>query len=172
MKDEQWEYVWCYFRNLTHTIYREIRHIGPPMDYAAKCLIDEDDPYFDAARKCQKNRRRLKSSVPFQAVTINDTDAIIAAYQELSGLTPEEVLDIFMNYRWQSSYGGSKWGDITMQFLALKEAIDAGDLEKALAVCERIRHLSHNSGRLVPAKQDWERNRWLQEKWPIWCDGG
>ncbi|MCD6505340.1 hypothetical protein J7M22_01825 [Candidatus Poribacteria bacterium] len=169
-ENEQWEYVWCYFRNLTHAIYREIRHIGPPTDSEAKCLIDETSPYFGAARKCQKNRKRLKSSVPFQAVTINDTNAIIAIYRELSGLAPQEVLDIFLNYRWLSSYGGSRWGDITRQLLTLKKAIDTSDLKKALAVCGNIQRLPHNSGRLVPAKQEWVQSKWLQEKWPVWCD--
>lgn len=173
MKDEQyelWEYVWCYFRNLTHTVYREIRHIGPSTDSKAKCWIDETSPYLEAAKRCRENRKRLQSSVPFQSVVTANTDVIIAAYQEISGLTPQEVLDIFSNYRWKHSYGGSRWGKITSHLLALQEAIDTGNLKKALEICGNVKCLSHNSRSLVPIKQEWTRDKWLREKWPVWCD--
>ncbi len=166
-----WEYVWCYFRNLTHAIYREIRHIGPQGDYEAKCVIKKADVYYEAAKKCRRNRRQMKEEVLFREVEDNNTDAIITPYREISGLTPEDLMQIFGKYDWQHSYGGKKWAEIVEHFFVLKEAVDRDDLEQALVACQRIRNLSHNSGPLVPSKRNWKQSKWLQEKWPEWCEG-
>jgi hypothetical protein len=62
-----WERVWCYYRNLVHTVYREARHIGTPDDREVRCQVAER--YWPAARQCRRNRYTLKSSVLFRQKT-------------------------------------------------------------------------------------------------------
>jgi hypothetical protein len=169
MEVKDWERVWCYYRNLVHSAYREIRHIGEPGDPEAKCQVN--DQYLFAGKRCLKNRHTLKSSVPFRNITMLQTDEVIRCYQELTGLEPKDLLKIFRDLKWNlSSYGGEKWAKITEVLIRLKREIDRSKLETALQICEEVRHLRHNSGPLVPSLQEWEKSSWLREKWPILCD--
>ncbi len=161
--------AWCYFCNLTHAVYREIRHIGPPGDHDAKCHVS--DRYSDAAKKCQKNRGALKSSVPFQQASFRETDDVIRCYEKLTALTLSDLVDIFRRGSWQPSYGGRKWATITNFLIRLKQEMDSGAVETALTTCEAVRELRHNSGPLVPSVEEWRRSSWLREKWPVMCDG-
>lgn len=163
-----WERVWCYYRNVVHAVYREARHIGGPGDYEAKCQVA--DRYLPAAQKCRKNRLTLKSSVPFRKVTGSKTDDVIGCYETLTGLNPEELVEIFRLPKWTPKYDGEKWAKITEVLLGLKQAIDDGELEAAVQICEKVRELRHNSGPLVPTSQEWKENRWVREKWPVLCE--
>jgi hypothetical protein len=168
MEDKDWERVWCYYRNLVHSVYREIRHIGEPGDQKANCIVE--GKYLSATKKIPNNRHVLKSSVPFREIAELQTDKVISCYQGLSGLTVEDVVEIFRNMEWNPGYGGEKWAKITEVLISSKREIDSNNLKTALQVCEEVRHLCHNSGPLVPSLKEWEKNSWLQEKWPIFCD--
>jgi hypothetical protein len=166
-----WEQVWCYYRNLVHTVYREVRHIGEPGDKKAKYQVP--DQYLPAARQCRKHRQTLQSSVPFRNAKGVKTDDVVRCYEALTDLSLEDLLVIFSAPGWRPSYGGEKWAKITEVLLHLKREIDSGALEAALAICEEVRDkLCHNSGRLVPSVQEWEESAWIQEKWPILCESG
>ena len=155
MNINDWERVWCYYRNLVHFVYREVRHIGEPGDPESKCQVK--DQYLSAAKKCCKNRHTLNSSVPFLKVTELQTDKVIRCYQELTGLIPEDLVKIFRHLEWKPSYGGEKWAKITEVLIDLKTEIDRSNLETALQICEKVRHLRHNSGPLVPNLQKWKK---------------
>jgi hypothetical protein len=163
-----WQRVWCYFCNITHAVYREIRHVGPPGDRDARCQIS--DRYLAAARKCQRNRDALKSSVPFRGAVQGKADEVLRRYEELTDLTPSDLVDIFSNASWQKSYGGDKWAAIADVLIRLKSEIDSGTLEAALSTCEIVRGLCHNSGPFVPSSETWRSNSWVREKWPVICD--
>jgi hypothetical protein len=161
--------AWCYFCNLTHAIYREIRHIGPPHDREAKCHVP--DQYSNAAKQCRYSRSALKSSVPFYEAVAGDTDDVIRCYEKLTTLTLPDLVELFRCGGWRPSYGGPKWATIAEHLIRLKHEIDSGALEAALRTCEAVRNLHHNSGPLVPAVVEWHSNSWLREKWPVMCDG-
>jgi hypothetical protein len=50
------------FRNLVQTVYREVRHFGPSSGPDAKVTVADDNPLAPAAKRCHKNRNKLKSS--------------------------------------------------------------------------------------------------------------
>ncbi len=165
---KEWERVWCYYRNLVHSVYREARHIGKPGDNEAKCQVK--GKYLFEAKKIHDNRHNLKSMVPFRKTTELQTDKVIMCYQELTGLQPEDLVKIFRYMNWKPGYGGEKWANITEVLIRLKQEIDCSNIETALQICEEVRHLRHISGPLVPSLQEWENSSWVQEKWPIICD--
>ena len=163
-----WDQIWCYYCNLVHAIYREIRHIGDKNDSEAKCHVSQK--YLTAARMCQKNRKILKSTVPFKNVNSKITDDVIDCYRTLTGLAPSDLVDIFRSQSWVTSYGGEKWAVIAEVLMQLKKEIDHQELEAAQETISRVKGLRHNSGALVPSVNDWKRNKWLQEKWPGLCE--
>lgn len=170
MTFSNWERVWCYYQNLVHTVYREVRHIGEPGDKEAKYQVP--DQYLLAAQQCQQHRQTLKSSVPFRNAKGVKTDDVIYCYETLTGLTLEDLLVIFSAPGWMTSYGGEKWAKITEVLLHLKREIDRGALEATLEICKEVRQVRHNSGPLVPSMQEWKKSAWVQEKWPILCESG
>lgn len=163
-----WQRAWCYFCNIIHAVYREIRHVGPPGDREARCQIP--DRYLAAARKCQRNRHALKSSVPFRGAAQATTSDVSQRYEQLTDLALGDLVDIFRNGTWQKSYGGDKWAAIAEVLIRLKSEIDSCGLEAALTTCETVRDLQHNSGPLMPSLEAWRSSVWLREKWPVICD--
>jgi hypothetical protein len=162
-----WGQIWCYYRNLVHTTYREIRHIGAESDNYAKCHISSK--YLEAAGKCRNNRDLLKSTIPFRKVTGTRTDEVIDCYRSLTGLALNDLVDIFRTQKWASGYGGEKWAAIAEVAIQLKSEIDRQSLEGARTIVERVNDLHHNTRSLVPNAEEWKRDRWLQEKWPVLC---
>ena len=106
-----WEQVWCYYRNLVHTVYHEIRHSGEPGDKEAKYQVPEQ--YLPAAQQCWKHRQTLKSSVPFRNAKGVKTDNVIRCYAALTGLTLMELLAIFSTPGRTPCSGGERWAKIT-----------------------------------------------------------
>lgn len=127
--------------------------------------------FSDQARKCQANRCKLKSSVPFRDAPVESTDAYIRQYYALTGLTPEQVSELFRRDNWRPCYGGEKWAVIADTVIELKAALDSSDTPAAVRACERLKGLEHNSGPLVPTRECWEASEWQQEKWPELCEG-
>jgi hypothetical protein len=136
MKGNEWERVWCYYRNLVHTVYREVRHIGESGDHEAKCQIEGQ--YLAAAKRIRKNRSKLKSTVPFLKIAELQTDNVIGCYQGLTGLMPDDLVKIFRNMDWRPAYGGEKWAKIAELMIRLKGEIDCNNLENALQICEEV----------------------------------
>jgi hypothetical protein len=111
--------AWCYFRNLTHTVYREARHVGTVSDREAKFRISQG-PLLAAAGRCSQNRARLKSQALFGATkNAKTTDEVIRPYLELTSLTPIHLMSWFNSKGWQAGYGGTRWAKITELLIKL-----------------------------------------------------
>jgi hypothetical protein len=164
-----WERVWCDYRNLVHTVYREVRHLGTPIDPDARCQVAEH--YWPAARQCRQHRRTLQSTVPFRRATGSRTDDMLHGYKAFTGLTPEDLVVIFRGPGWQAQYGGERWAHITEVLVRLKREIDQGVVDAAWQIHEEVHRLHHNSGPLVPSPELWRKNAWVREKWPVLCEG-
>jgi hypothetical protein len=159
--------AWCYYRNLVHTVYREIRHIGASGDPEARLRVDEESLGREIAN-IRKWRSRLKTTALFDKIANKrSTASIRAPYEEVTGLQLDQLAALFGRPGWDRYYGGEKWKRIVELTLQLGTAIDADDGRGANALCEEISTIEHNSGRLVPRRSD-EHNR---EKWPVLCDG-
>ncbi len=171
------ETCWCYFRNSLHAIYREIRHIGPVGDPEAK--FTPPPSFGDQAIRCRANRSILQSrETYFDALAEasgNDqarlTDAYVRHYRNLTGLSPEQVSELFRMHRsWVPGYGGKKWAEIADTVIELKNALDSSNAEAAERACKRLKELEHNSGDLIPSRQKWEGCNWQRQKWPELCE--
>ena len=166
--ETSWDPTWCHFKNALHSAYREIRHIGPPGDHEARATITGE--FESAARTCQANREALKSTVPYRSVIVESTTAYIEAYRVLTGLDPANLSFLFRTARWRGKYGGEKWAIICDTVIALRKAIDRGDLVTSRSLSLKVRSLCHNSGPLVPSRETWQHDAWQQQKWPELCE--
>jgi hypothetical protein len=162
------ETIWCYYRNALHSSYREIRHLGVEGD--PQCRAIAPPGYESQAEKCRSNRQQLKSSVPFRSVSNKSVSAYINAYESLTGLEPEQLVELFTVASWTSSYGGEKWASIANLVVELGRAIDAVDTSECLSLCEQLRSIQHNSGSLIPTRAEWEQSPYKREKWPELCE--
>lgn len=158
--------AWCYYRNLVHTVYREARHIGASGDPEARLIVDDPD-----LRKNVANIRRwryvLKGLTVFTRIEhASSTTKTRKPYEEMIGLSIEQLAELFGRPGWTRTYGGQKWRSIALETIALGQALDDGDGETAEAVCDRVRIIRHNSGPLVP-ETDADQ---IKEKWPVLCD--
>ena len=163
------KWVWCYFRNLVHTVYREIRHIGPVHDTAAKLHV-VDPTLVRAASQCAAKRPLLKGTKLFERVADATTVAgVLKPYYDTTGLTLSDLVRLFEMKGWVKNYGGSRWANITRTTLELEAALRDGDIDRALALlCDRVRQLRHNTARLVPLPGEW--HGYVREKWPQLCE--
>jgi hypothetical protein len=71
---------------------------------------------------------------------------------------------------WRPRYGGEKWAKIADTVIELKNALDSSNAKAAELACERLSRLEHNSGPLVPTREDWESDDYQQQKWPELCE--
>ena len=158
--------AWCYYRNLVHTVYREIRHAGSPKDPEAKLRVDDSE--FAASMGLIKSwRPSLKSTRIYEKIENKTTTAaVLKPYEEVTRLRLEDLAALFGRPGWSSMYGGERWREIVMAAIELGEALDAANGERAEALCDKVRSLEHNSGRLVPRRKG-DHNK---EKWPALCD--
>lgn len=166
--DEQFrlDRAWCYYCNLVHTVYREIRHAGVPTDSKAKLAVP-DESYAAPMGQIQKQRATLKGTSLFDRIrSATSTARVRKPYEEVTGLTLEQVRALFSRDNWCRDYGGSKWARITDLTLRLGEALDAADTDATEAVYEEVRTVRHNFGPLVPTSDA----EWNREKWPVRCD--
>jgi len=162
--------AWCFFRNVVHATYREIRHIGPLTDSDAKLHVS-DRKYVSAAERCSKGREVLKRADLFQQTADARTvDEVLQCYYDATHLHLQDLITLFGRHGWSRSYGGQKWATIASNALELAAALRKDDLNLALPLCTRIKLLEHNSGPLVPSARDWRSNKYLQEKWPQPCE--
>jgi hypothetical protein len=161
--------VFCYFRNLVHTVYREARHVGPPGDSEAKLEV-ATGRYTEAARKCRAARQRLKGTELFKMMATASTRDILKQYVAVTGLEVPDLVVLFRQPGWKANYGGPRWAVIAETLLRLQTALDAGNLDAALSVCDEVDQLHHNTDKLVPSRAAWQSINWLQEKWPQLCD--
>jgi hypothetical protein len=136
-----WERVWCEYRNLVHTVYREVRHLGTPDDPDARYRVAAR--YWLAARQCRQHRHTLQSTVPFRHATGSRTDDVMRCYEALTGLTPEDLVVIFRAPGWDAQYGGENWAHMVEVLLDLKGEIDRGVVDAAWQICEEVRRLHH-----------------------------
>ena len=158
--------AWCYYRNLVQTVYREIRHVGGPDDEAARLVVD-DDSFARSVGSIKSWRPKLKGTTIFDKVADKtSTVAVRKPYEEVTHFTLDQLCELFARSGWTSQYGGEKWRRITALAMELGDAIDADDNDRAIAICDQVYAIRHNSGPLVPHHRE-DHNR---EKWPVLCD--
>jgi hypothetical protein len=158
--------AWCYYGNLVHTVYREIRHAGGPSDPHAKLRVP-DNELAVAMASVQEWRDVLKSTWLFDRIRDEQsTTAIRRPYEEVTRMTIEEVRDLFGRSGWAGAYGGRMWREITSLAIRLGAALDRHDTREADQICEAVAVVQHNSGPLVPRTAA-DQNI---EKWPRLCD--
>lgn len=168
--ETKWRLVWCYLRNLVHTTYREVRHVGLSWDPDAKLRLPDSHRFAAAAKRCSKKRILLKGTSLFkQTLTAESVEDLVQPYRGVTGLELADLVLLFREEGWAKRYGGHKWERIAGITCELAEAINAGDLEFALELCTIIKNVEHNSGLLVPTPKDWQRLPYLREKWPELC---
>jgi hypothetical protein len=166
-KPQPGDRAWCYYRNLVHTVYREIRHAGGPSDPGAKLRVP-DNEFAAAMVSVREWRDTLKGTWLFDRIRDEQTTtAIRRPYEEVTRMTIEEVRDLFGRPGWARAYGGERWRNITSLAIRLGEALDRDDTQEADQICEAVAAVEHNSGPLVP-RTTGEQN---VEKWPCLCDG-
>ena len=162
------ERCWCYYRNLVHTCYREARHLGAPADSHAKLEVDDPD-LQRAMAGIRKWRDRLMDGSIFEKVASKTSTADIRKpWEEVTALTLAQLPDLFARDGWAPSYGGRRWAHIVELTLKLGDALDVGDDTSGSRLCDEIRTVEHNSGRLVPASVGEQQAR--PGKWPQPCD--
>lgn len=162
--------AWCVLRNLAHAVYREARHLGPERDAQARVTVS-GGPLLPQAQQCRRARVELKSRRLFEMTAqAKSTTEVLEPYVEKTGLSVDDAIRVFRLPSWERGYGGPKWAAIAETLKELLSALEAGDIVRAGTVAERVLRLQHNNGPLVPSRSDWERNRYLQEKWPELCD--
>lgn len=163
------ERAWCTFRNLVQSVYREARHLGPPGDPEAH-LVVTDDRYRTQAAKCRKWRSKLQSLDLYAKISDKRTTTLILRpYREVTGLEPEDLLTLYRRTEWHRHYGGQAWAAIAEALIELARALEANDAVAAVAVCDRVETMWHNSAPLVPSRDEWEGSTWTRQKWPCLC---
>ena len=162
--------AWCVFRNLVHAVYREVRHLGPNGDSEARVTVS-GGPLLPCAMRCRRARAELKSRGLYEtSAQANSTTDVLKPYQEKTGLSVDDAILVFKLPNWKPRYGGPKWAAIAETLKQLVSALEAGDSVRAGCVAQEVFRLQHNKGPLVPSRAEWERKRYLQEKWPGLCD--
>jgi hypothetical protein len=162
---------WCVFRNLVHTVYREARHLGPERDLDAKVHVSSGHPLFPKAKLCYKAREELKSRHLYELTAqARSTADVLRPYREKTDLTVDELISAFKLQGWKPSFGGPCWAKIAETLKELISALEAEDFDRVSEIADRVFRLHHNTGYLVPSRAEWERSRYLQEKWPELCD--
>ena len=121
--------AWCFFRNVVHATYREIRHIGPLTDSDAKLHVS-DRKYVSAAERCSKGREVLKRADLFQQTADARTvDEVLQCYYDATHLHLQDLITLFGRHGWSRSYGGQKWATIASTALELAEALRSGQVK-------------------------------------------
>ena len=151
-----------------HTCYREARHLGATGDSDAKLEVDDPD-LQRAMGGIRKWRDRLMDGSIFEKVASKtSTAAIRKPWEEVTALTLVQIRDLFARDGWAPSYGGRSWAHIVDLTMKLGDALDVGDKTSGSRLCDEIRTVEHNSGRLVPMSVDEQQAR--PGKWPQLCD--
>lgn len=163
-RDEQ---VLCFYRNLVHTCYREARHLGAPGQSQARLVVR--DPELQAAMAKIRNwRDRLEDGSLFEKVVERTApERIRQPWEEATGLTLDQLQELFARPGWSRSYGGPRWAAIVELTRRLGAALDAGNADAAAKICDEVAEVKHNSGRLVPRTPREQALR--PTKWPKLC---
>ena len=144
----------CYFRFFVYREYREMRFLGNPR-------IGVYDKFSHRYRELQQMGRGSFARLWHQTALERDPARIKQPFEDLTGLTLQEVEEAFRRGEWQpvksvvKVFGGSKHADITLHTLRLGDAVGArrwADLvPQELAV---LRDIRHNCPR--PARNDYK----------------
>jgi hypothetical protein len=161
---------WCVLRNLVHAVYREARHLGPAGDVEARVTVSVG-PWVVAAKKCRSERAKLKSRDLYELTADARSVAdVLRPYKESTCLSLDDLINVFSLPDWKPGYGGRKWKEIGETLRDLISALEVEDIARAHEITGKVLLLRHNSGRLVPSRREWEKEKYLREKWPQLCD--
>jgi hypothetical protein len=148
----------CYFRFFVYREYREIRYLGNPR-------VGLYDKFSHRYRELQELTRESFARLWYGTASERDPARIKQPFEELTGLTLQQLEEAFRKGEWQplkavvKVFGGPYHAEIVVHTLRLGDAIAAGrwaDLvPQELAV---LRDIRHNCPR--PARNDY---RSLQE---------
>ena len=144
----------CYFRFFVYREYREMRFLGNPR-------IGAYAKFSHRYGKLQQLARDSFARVWHQMASEREPARISQAFEDLTGLTLQEVEEAFRKGEWQpvtsvvKTFGGPRHADIVLHTRRLGDAIEAGrwaDLvPQELAA---LKDISHNCPR--PARSDFK----------------
>jgi hypothetical protein len=144
----------CYFRFFVYREYREIRYLGNPR-------IGAYGKFSHRYRELQELARGSFARLWYQTASERDPARIEEPFEDLAGLTLQEIEEAFRKGEWQplksvvKVFGGPKHAEIVVHTLRLGDAIAAGRwanlVPQELAI---LRDISHNCPR--PARSDFK----------------
>lgn len=151
--------IFCYFRNLVYTTFREARHLGTKGHHPKYETCEE--MCRDAKR--QEDQWRVFSVVYGRIREEGSVAGIVKPFEELLGLTMNDLPVVFGTAsQWRTGYGGEKWRAIADLAVTLAEAMQEENWTLANELCDEVRRVEHNSGPLVDPSKPY--------KWKEDCD--
>jgi hypothetical protein len=146
------------FRKLVYLLYLEIGGLQPSVhpELARKARLNT--AFF------QREKERQAAEMYHQTESSPSTSAILAPYEERTGLSLEDVHRAFAEGDWRNkfggyNFGGPKWTRIAEVALDLRRAIDAQDWPAAEALIFEVKKLKTNQGYLVTQFERTDRRR-------------
>lgn len=147
-----------FFRKLAYLLYLEIGALQPHIhpELAAKAKLNT--AYF------QREKDRQAAELYQESESASDPAAILAPYEERTGLSLEDVYRAFKEGDWRNrfggyNFGGPKWVRIAELTLALREKIEQEKWDEAEGLLFEIKSLKTNQGYLVSLFERTERRR-------------
>jgi hypothetical protein len=144
----------CYFRFFVYREYREIRFLG-------NTRIGRYDKFEKYYPVLSKMGRTAFARVWHEVSSETDPVRVLAAYEQLTGLTLQAVEEAFRKGEWHPAkseikvFGGPKHAEIAAHAMRLGEAIQAGnwtdEVPKELAI---LKDIHHNCPR--PSRQEYK----------------
>jgi len=137
-----------FFRKLVYCIYREIGVFKPKHHPRLAEKAKLSSKFFS------DDRKRQAGLFFHQTETQENTGLILKLYEDRTGLSLQDIHQIFAEGHWQChngrfSFGGPKWARITEKTLELRQAIVTEDWSKVPALLGEIKTLEHNNGLVV-----------------------
>lgn len=155
---EAHETEFYFFRKLVYLLYLEIGALQPRVhpELAEKAKLNT--AFFQREKESQAARLYRETE------TKTDTAAILAPYEERTGLSLHDVYRVFLEGDWTNkfgayNFGGPKWLKIAEVTVKLRDLIDAQDWAQAGELLYEIKALKTNQGYLVSQFERTNRQR-------------
>ena len=153
---EQSQISLYFFRKLVYLLYLEVGALRPEVHEELAQKADLKNAFF------QREKERQAADLYRLTEQYTETAAIIAPYQERTGLTLEDVHRAFVEGDWRNkfggyNFGGPKWERVAAVALQLRRLIDEQNWEEAGVLLQEIKGMKTNQGFLVSQFERSER---------------